>query len=835
MDKRIIIFFIALVTVVSLNAQNPKLEQFLSKANESYESGDYYSALTYYELALEYKDNQPIVSQRLAETALYFKAYPRAEKAYRNIIRYQPDQKAAKFWLGHVLQHQGRYDDAKHWYEQYIDTNDDNSQLVDDAFKGIEDCNFAAAALAEPKDVIVQHLDTTVNTPDAEFNPFPIGDTLYYSTLQNTYEDDDHFPPRKFSNLYYQVEQQAGQKLPPYINLEGKHVSNIAFNPAGDRMFFTLCEYTTGENIRCDLYAIDRIGENRWGEKVALSINQEGKTTTQPSIGFDEEAEQEILYFISDRDGGAGLNDIWAAFIEDNGELGEPFNITELNTARDEQTPFFHTPSQRLYFSSKGYESFGGFDIYNAQKLDGQWSVVHNMGTPVNSSYDDLYYLRSNCSGSYFASNRWDEGIKLNTEPGKETCCYDIYSVDIVPNIDLNLTVLDCKDNLDLKGVKVEVYRDLGGGRKQLKDTVLDPGGNEFKLRLSRCEKYIIEASKPNYKPFSLEVDLTEFSKEFGDNVATEFDYPDEVFKEICLEPIEVELVIKPCDAEDKDNIMIGVHAILSLLDLENSTKQFLEEEEDSPEPEIVFQAQVGKTYELRLEKIGYEPRVDTFTITEEQYEIYGRRITIEACLERVDPPEFLPLSLFFDNDVPGRNPELVTDKIYDDLYKLYYGKKEEFINEFTLGMPETERFRTRAGFELFFEREVNEAGQERFIAFCAALLEYLDGGNSFSMKVEGFASPRGNAVYNLKLSHRRVDSVVNFLERYEGGALLPHIRSGRLYIEESYLGESTAAAEIADALEDRRNSIFSIVASTERKVEITQLKGDNADDNTRR
>ena len=835
MDKLIVVFSISFFALFLLNAQNPKLEQFITKANESYDNGDLYSALTYYDLALEYNDNQPLVSKRLAETALYFKAYPRAEKAFRSIIKNQPAEKTAKYWLGYVLQSQGRYDDAKHWFEKYLETDDtENEQFINNSYKGIEDCNFAAAALAEPKDITVLHLDTTVNTPDAEFNPFPSGDRLYYSTLQNTFEDDDHFPPRKFASIYYQEGNAEGQRLPARFNAEGRHVSNLTFNPTGDKMYFTLCDYINDNDIRCDLYAVDYLGPNRWGRKDSLSINVPGKTTTQPSIGFDNEAGQEILYFISNREGGKGGNDIWAAFIDANGEIGEPFNVEELNTERDEQSPFFHSPSQRLYFSSTGYESFGGFDIYNAQKQDGEWSVAYNMGSPVNSSYDDIYYIRSDCYGSYFASNRWSEGIMMETEPGKETCCFDIYKVDMDPNVDLNLVALDCKDNMDLEGVKIQVYRDLGDGNKKLLDTVLDPEGNDFKLRLNRCDVYIIEATKPNYKPLTLSVDLTEYSEEFGDNIPTEFDYPKEVFKEICLEPIEVELVIRPCDADDKTNIMTEVHATFSLLDLDKGTRQVIDEEEKSPNPEIIFQAQVGKTYELKLEKLGYQPRIDTLNITQQQYEIYGRRITIDACLERIEPVEFLPMALYFDNDVPGRNPEEHTEEVYSDLYSLYYNRKSDFIENFTRGESESERFRLSQGFELFFEREVRQDGQERFIAFCEALLEYLSGGNSFAIRITGYASPRGASEYNMLLSKRRVDSVDNFLEKFRNGALLPYLRSGKLQVVRQYFGEETAASQISEDLEDRKNSIFAIAASTERKVEIEQLKDDKDNDNTR-
>ncbi len=563
-----------------------------------------------------------------------------------------------------------------------------------------------------------------------------------------------------------------------------------------------------------------------------LTINEPGFTTTHPTIGYDQETGQEILFFVSDRNGGKGKLDIWASYIDENGSLSTPFNVEQLNTEWDEITPFFHSPSQRLYFSSKGYESFGGYDIYNAQNINGEWSLPYNMGSPVNSSYDDIYYLRSDCSGSYFASNRWGSTF---LEEAKETCCYDLYAVDLVPDVDLNILALDCYDNMDLEGVKIEVYVD-NGGEEFLKETVLNPSGNDFKLRLQRCEKYVIKASKPNYNVATLDIDLSEYSSEFGQNIPTEFDYPTEINKELCLERLEVELVIKPCDAENPSVAMTNVHATFSQLDILNGTAEIIAEEKNSTQEEIIFQAFVGETYELKLEKLGYKARIDTLTITQQQYEIYGRRITIEACLEKDVIEEFLPLSLYFDNAIPGPHPQTVTDRIYEDLYQLYYGRKDEFIENFTEGMSESEKFRTSQGFELFFDREVREDGRERFIVFCETLLTFLEQGNPFAMSITGFASPRGPSEYNLLLSMRRVDSIVNFMENFKNGAFLPFLQSGQLYIDSQYFGESTAASEISSDLEDRKNSIFSVVASVERRVEIKRLPGEDVNyDSTRR
>ncbi|MEZ4980164.1 MAG: hypothetical protein R2769_00965 [Saprospiraceae bacterium] len=108
-------------------------------------------------------------------------------------------------------------------------------------------------------------------------------------------------------------------------------------------------------------------------------------------------------------------------------------------------------------------------------------------------------------------------------------------------------------------------------------------------------------------------------------------------------------------------------------------------------------------------------------------------------------------------------------------------------------------------------------------------MYEFLNQGNSLEIVLRGFTSPRARSDYNEKLSQRRIVSVRNHFEEYNGGILKPFLDDGRLKILEKPYGESKAKSDVSDKLNDARNSIYGVPASLERRVEIIDVK--QADD----
>lgn len=160
-----------------------------------------------------------------------------------------------------------------------------------------------------------------------------------------------------------------------------------------------------------------------WSAPQALdkNVNHPRYTSAQPAVGTLFNTSMEVLYFVSDRPGGAGGMDIWfSVYNKRNEQYKKAENAgVFINTSGDEVTPFFDLPSHRLYFSSNGWPAYGGFDIFYASGSMVTWDPPVNIGVPVNSSFDDLDYVK-NWSGQFglFVTNRPKTGrVTAGTSP----------------------------------------------------------------------------------------------------------------------------------------------------------------------------------------------------------------------------------------------------------------------------------------------------------------------------------------------------------------------------------------------------------------------------------
>ncbi len=93
-----------------------------------------------------------------------------------------------------------------------------------------------------------------------------------------------------------------------------------------------------------------------------------------------------------------------------NNEWDKPIKILgQANSTSDEIYPFYDAEYGYLYFSSKGHQSMGGYDLFRA-KYDLEQNVssdVENLHFPYSSPNDDYFYIPDLVSGNAnFASNR---------------------------------------------------------------------------------------------------------------------------------------------------------------------------------------------------------------------------------------------------------------------------------------------------------------------------------------------------------------------------------------------------------------------------------------------
>jgi outer membrane protein OmpA-like peptidoglycan-associated protein len=178
----------------------------------------------------------------------------------------------------------------------------------------------------------------------------------------------------------------APEKLDENINLTGRHNSNIALSTDGQ----TLLLYRDDASGNGDIYQSVLKG-SKWStpEKLPEPINTKNHET---SASFS--ADGNTVFFVSNRAGGEGEKDIWMARKDGKGVWGKAINLGKtVNSKMDEEGVFIHPDGVTLYFSSKGHNSMGGYDVFKSTFVKGSWGKPVNLGNVINSKDDDLFFV----------------------------------------------------------------------------------------------------------------------------------------------------------------------------------------------------------------------------------------------------------------------------------------------------------------------------------------------------------------------------------------------------------------------------------------------------------
>ncbi len=817
-------------TLVTASMGQP-LRKWVQAADKSFNTKDYYSALKYYQVVIEFDSTKVLPWYKMARSAREINAFSLAEHGFQKVSELDVDKKFPLnlFYLADVRQHLGNFEQAEVDYLDFLRAYDgQDPNYLFRAQKGIEDCRWAKTEITENSmNIELSHIDEAVNTGYSEFGAALRNDTIWYTSYRFEDKGDNHWPRRKYFKVMTFDTKTGENDLYEDWNTRGKHSAHVTFNTHKDIVYYSICEYgDTSSAISCQIFK-RVLQQGKWTDPIPTEVNLSEFSSSQPNLGRDAQSGKEILYFSSDRPGGKGGFDIWYAEVGKDGQLSEAYNLEEANTLADEISPFFHEPSQKLYFSSDGRLAFGGMDIYRTARTTEGWGIPSQMGYPLNGTYDDAYFsLNEEGTVALFASNRIGSTF---LEPESEACCFDIWRVDYSVEAELDVFTYEKFTNIALNEVTVELIEvDQFTGEEMLVAELTNYTGNDFHFPIAIHKKYLIRGTREGYSEDLDSINLlqaepgsvTRIERELflmppinpltrgGGTHMEPFTVDLEVltFDEVTQEPVEgCTVSLEPINPPDD---LIGITQI------------------NSNGNDFLFPIRINQAYQLSTNHPEYEAKTDTLFFSPEDIEELGTRVTVEVYLRRLF--NCLPLVLYYDNNVPGPkgyNPE--TDEEYVSTYEAYYLQKDKYIATLTEGLSEEEAFAQREIMETFFERDV-KGGYEN-LRFCTGqLLTYLENGNDAIIKIVGSASPRGPGAYNKILSQRRINCVLNFLLEYSSGAIQPYIDNKRLVVQEDAIGERTGNLELLDKLEnfdDVRSSIYSLPACLPRSVEISRIE----------
>lgn len=479
------------------------------------EQGDYYAAADYFLQGTKLKPQNATMSFLLAESYRQARDYAHAQEWYEKTTKLDPENAKAYYYNGQMLKMTGSCDKAKEQFLKFKKKAKGGDKEISDMKKQakfeIAGCDSVIPFMKMVANTNIQHLDTSINKVHVDHSPVYIDtNTMLYSSVRTnkkvytvTTQTDTVVGIYK---KFYTAKKQNGKwvyngEYDQQFNKDGFNNTNGVFSVDGKRFYFSRCKKNWKNQMICALYVSNK--ENgTWSEPVMLDekINNPKYTSTMPATSIESVKQNEVVYFVSNRPGGRGGMDIWY-FIYDlkKKTYSEPKNAgSKINTAADELTPYYDQDHRNLYFSSAGWPGMGGLDVFHASGEMKRFLQPENVGAPINSGSDDLYFVESaNKEDGFFVSNR-KGGVATKGNP---TCCDDIYSFKHLEYVRINLegTVVD-EQGKPVPNSKVSLYakNPEGGDPIFIKDVQTDEKGN-YSMRVMAGKDYKLVFEKEKY------------------------------------------------------------------------------------------------------------------------------------------------------------------------------------------------------------------------------------------------------------------------------------------------------------------------------------------------
>lgn len=406
--RKITLLITFTIALLNINAQDSFNQKFL-EANTLIEENQYNVALPIWlGLQAEQPDNFNLnykvglcymhSSNNKAKALNYLvKAVQNTSKNYNPFS--DSEKKApikAYFYLAQAYHLHSEIDNAMLNYNSFIEKAGKKHFLLDDANHGIEQCKYAKIAIANPVNIKVSNMGSIINSSFGDYSPvMSVDESILYFTSRRVREDSsnyyikDSYDGKHYEDIYVAQKYDGVWHQPELlgINTEG-HEATVNISADGQTLFIYKDDNGDG-----NIY-ISKLEGEEWTTpfKLGSDINLESREThahISPDGNF--------LYFVSDRKGGLGGQDIYVCRKLPTGEWAKAQNLgATINTPYDEDGIFVHPDGKTIYFSSKGHTSIGGFDIFSSVMDDaGNWSKPENIGYPVNSTDNDVFFVTS--------------------------------------------------------------------------------------------------------------------------------------------------------------------------------------------------------------------------------------------------------------------------------------------------------------------------------------------------------------------------------------------------------------------------------------------------------
>ena len=339
------------------------------------------------------------------------KATPYLVKAYKLDPNYRFN---LLYMIGLGYHYSYKFDDAVRYYEQYLAKLSQNSGYRGQDFttreiveRKIYECGVGKKLKANPEEVEITNAGPSINSEYDDYAPVlsANADMIIFTSRRregnvNQNVSNDNLPHEDvFVSKKNGDEWTKATNIGPTIN-KRYNDSNLALSADGKELYL-YADLNAG-----DIFVSQLLEDDTWSEPETIgeNINSEFK---EVSVSISPDGEH--LYFASDRPGGVGGFDIYVSEKDKKGGWKKAKNLgTKINTPGNEDGPFIDYDGETLYYSSDGSEGMGGFDIFRSKTGKKDWEDPTNLGYPINTPDDDIYFAPTQDGRAYYASARED-------------------------------------------------------------------------------------------------------------------------------------------------------------------------------------------------------------------------------------------------------------------------------------------------------------------------------------------------------------------------------------------------------------------------------------------
>lgn len=396
--------FIGLFTYTEVSAQ----KEILNEAESCFKKEFFVDALQLYNQVPNIKDKDYLLHKAIC--LIETNSLTEAETAINELVKNDSKNPEFLFYRAYLFQQQESYDLALNTYKTVLRQSKSKAPIKLKAREYLRKCRTAQKISYQTELAFTENLGSDINTKYNDFGAiqspnFP--NLIYFNSDRNAANRVAQGAQQKLltSDMFsFQFNSGAWSLVPSFGKSLNSHLAEqiFGFPPNGSCIIYSHADINNVRKININHFEADSLSEN-----IPLYFNS--KIKAELGDDYIQVFSDSVFLYSSLRTEGLGGYDIFIISLK-NGNWDEPIHFrNKINTNYNEICPFLTRDGKQLFFSSDRPESIGGYDIFMSEfnETTKQWTGPKNLGFPINSIYDDLYFkLDNNANSANFSSNR---------------------------------------------------------------------------------------------------------------------------------------------------------------------------------------------------------------------------------------------------------------------------------------------------------------------------------------------------------------------------------------------------------------------------------------------